>query len=166
MVKSLRMPRGAWFAPIVALLLAQAGCAAQTMGIVHPAAPRGVVLDTPQGERYRLGLPRDAHPMRWLDGHLVEVEGTRIFKHLRVEGWSVLEGRHGLPVWVGPIEVRGSQVGMQDRNSGSFVFLDERAVPVLSPHAGRVVLVEGYVEGAHRIRVVYFRILADTEESP
>ena len=41
--------------------------------------------------------------------------------------------------------------------------VDPASTDVLWPHRGRPVLLEGYVEGAHRIHVVYYRVLAEED---
>jgi hypothetical protein len=55
---------------------------------------------------------------------------------------------------------RGVQLGVQDRNSGAYYLVDEAAVQDLEPFIGKPVLLEGYVDGAHRIAVLYYRVLA------
>ncbi|MFT7520301.1 MAG: hypothetical protein ACI9MC_002446 [Kiritimatiellia bacterium] len=138
------------------------GCAAHVQGLIEPGR-RGVDLVTMAGQRSRLVLTGDAVPMRYLDDHGVDVHGRRVLGRITVTDWKVTEGLHGMQVWTGTLERRGVQLGLDDRNSGAFYFLDEKTVDTLSSHVGQPVLVEGYVEGAHRVRVVYFRILADVE---
>lgn len=164
MVKSLRTTHPVRGALIALLALGSGGCAVHLVGLVGPDDDRGTVLSTLEGQQYRLSLHGEARPMRYLDGHLCEVDGTTSFKRVRVGAWTVLEGLHGLPVWVGVLEWRGVQIGMHDRNTGAYVFLDEEGADVLAPYVGKPVLVEGYVEGAHRVRVVYYRVLADEED--
>jgi hypothetical protein len=56
-------------------------------------------------------------------------------------------------------------LGLQDRNSGAYYLLDPDAALELSPYVGLPVLVEGYVEGAHRVRVLYYRVLGTPGET-
>jgi len=161
-VKKLRSGRGRIGFHVVLAALWVAGCATHAIGVVAPA-DHGTALTTSTGMQYRLALGRNAAPMRWLDGHMAEVSGPRLFKRIHVREWTVVEGLHGLPVWVGELEGRGVQVGLQDRNSGAYYWVDQDAAGVLWPFLGETVLVEGYVEGAHRVRVVYFRVLAEPQ---
>jgi hypothetical protein len=43
------------------------------------------------------------------------------------------------------------------------VRLDREASNALSQAIGEMVLIEGYVEGAQAVRVVYYRVLAEPE---
>jgi hypothetical protein len=119
------------------------------------------VIDTLDGEHYRLALPADARPLAHLDGHTTVIDGTRTFDVVRVTDWKVPEGLHGMPAWVGRLEEQGVQVGLLDRNSEAFYLVDAGAADLLRPDVGKVVLLEGYVEGPHRVHVVYYRVLAD-----
>jgi hypothetical protein len=151
----------------IAIALGGPGCAITLTGNVAPLEEgSGTGLTTVEGERWALGLPPEAAPLAWLDGHLAEVEGTHVGHKVRVTDWKVLEGLHGLQVWVGPLDVMGIQVGIADRNTGSYFILDEASWDVLGPFAGRTALVEGYVEGAHRLKVVYYRVLSPEDPPP
>ena len=142
-----------WLAP---------GCAVKATGVVHPAQPRPT-LDTFDGQSWELSTSGDAEVLQWLDGHSVKVEGTAIGRRLRVSSWTVTDGLHALQVWVGPLVVDGAQVGLLDHNSGAFYIVDGAAADTLARYRGLPVLLEGWVDGAHRVRVLYFRVLADPE---
>lgn len=135
------------------------GCPAHEVGLVHPAAA-GVTLETASKGEYRLVTVGEAAPMAFLDGHTAEVWGTRVFRTISVSDWKVLEGMHGLSTWVGTLEASGVQIGLYDRNTESYYFVNSESVRLLEPLVGLPVLLEGYVEGPHRIRVLYFRPLA------
>lgn len=160
MVKSLRttlLVRGV----LIALLSFQSsGCAVHLVGIVAPGDGRGTTLTTMEGKPYRLILSGDAKPMAYLDGHEAEIDGVKTFGRVRVQKWKVTQGLHGLEVWVGPLDERGVQVGIQDRNTGSYFLLDPDGAEALVPYVGETVLLEGYVVGAHVVKVVYYRVLA------
>ncbi len=143
------------------LLLALSGCATTIRGYLDPGPP--VVVRDLTAKAHRVSLPGDATSLRYLNGHSVEVVGSKVLGRLRVKEWRILEGLNGLPVWVGVLERRGMQLGMHDHNSGAYYLLDEDANEALMPHVGQVVMVEGYVDGAHHVAVVYFRILAAPE---
>lgn len=134
------------------------------MGLVRPHG-EGTRLLTQEGEEYRLVLLGDARPIAALDGHLVEVDGSRFGRRIRVTDWSVLEGKHGLPTWVGVLRRHGEQIGLHDRNSDAFYLVDRASEGVLAPWLGNVVLLEGYVVGAHLVRVVYYRPLTGPPRS-
>lgn len=139
-----------------------AGCAVRAVGIVHPGTPRPT-LETVEGAHWTLDTPGDAGPLRYLDGHTVKIEGSRVGRRVRVDTWQIPEGLHALQVWVGPLETRGAQVGLLDHNSGAYYVVDEAAGDALARYRGLPVLLEGWVDGAHRVRVMYYRVLADPE---
>ncbi|MFT4622457.1 MAG: hypothetical protein ACI8PZ_001113 [Myxococcota bacterium] len=113
------------------------------------------------GERWQLVLLGPAEPLTALAGHVVEVTGQRVFRTVRVGGWRVREGQHGMPAWVGPVQRMGAQVGIDDRNTGQFFWLDAAAAAELGAHIGEMVLVEGYVDGPHRVRMTNYLLLSD-----
>ncbi|MCB9685070.1 MAG: hypothetical protein H6738_07395 [Alphaproteobacteria bacterium] len=140
------------------LLPILAGCALHRVGVVEVVEEGPVRLVSVDG-RDRLLLLGEAERLRYLDGHLVELDGTKTLGRLRVGQWRVIEGPRGLPVWYGPVQVLGSQVGIQDLGSGMFVYVDARAAERLRSKAGEWVLVEGYVEGPQRVVVLHWRSL-------
>ena len=146
LVKSLRSVPRSLGSALAGAGLILAGCATHAIGIVAPADD-GVHLSTVHGEDYRLVLDDEARPLGYLDGHTAEVEGAASFGRLRVQEWSVLEGLHGLPVWVGVLQWRQGDLGLQDRNTGAFYYIDPDNQEVLEPFVGTPVLLEGYVEG-------------------
>jgi len=101
-----------------------------------------------------------SEPLAALDGHEITVEGQRVFGALRVSDWQVVGGLHGMPVWVGQVQRMGAQIGVNDRNSGAFYWVDDAAAQTLDDHIGEVVLLEGYVDGPHRVRVMFWRPLS------
>jgi len=145
---------------LVVVTLAGLGgsCAFHATGLALPS-PAGPTLNTFDGTTYRLLVGPESAALGHLDGHTVTIDGQRAFGAVRVADWSVDEGLHGMPVWVGPVKIMGAQVGLDDRNSGAFYWVDDQAARTLQAHAGEVVLVEGYVDGPHRVRVLYWRPL-------
>lgn len=140
------------------------GCATHVTGLVSPIDGRPTLTES-DGRSVRLVLSAASSPLGYLDGHLTEVWGRRGLGRLVVEDWKVREGLHGLPAYVGELNAQGIQLGLEDRNSGAYFLIDELASEDLAPFVGRTVLVEGYVEGAHRVRVLYWRVLGDTESA-
>lgn len=151
-----------WWKSLAVLGIAAGGCAFHAEGLVGPEGDV-TVLNTLDGERYRLALEtEDARPLAHLLNHTTAIDGTRVFRVVHVTDWKVLEGLHGMPAWVGVLQEQGGRrLGIADRNSEAFYVLDEGATDVLRPELGKVVLVEGYVEGPHQVHVVYYRVLAD-----
>jgi hypothetical protein len=139
------------------------GCATTLHGMVqdHP-----LLLKTDEGKRFKLILDEESRPVKYLGGHLVELRGTAAFGVLRVAHWHVGSGLHGMPTFVGVLQRMGVQLGLQDMNSGSFVFVSRDDEATIEGAVGLPVLLEGYVVGPQRISVVSWRPLADTETSP
>lgn len=147
-----------------ALFLALQGCAWHGRGLVEPGN-NGVRLTDISGRSVLLVTDADSRPLQRLDGHLTEVWGRRLIGPVQVREWRVLEGVHGLAVWVGPVTLQGIQVGLQDHNSGSFYFVDKEAARVLAARPDETILVEGHVDGPNRIKVLYYRWLEDSAAS-
>lgn len=143
---------------LCATWLLAASCAVHRHGIVEPTR-WGARLVTADGEVHRLVLLGDAAPVGRLDGHFVSVHGTRALGRLRVTDWAVVDGVHGMSAWSGRLAAMGSQLGIEDRRTKGFYWLDDRAARALRAHAGEVVLVEGYVDGPHRVKVLHYRLL-------
>ena len=137
------------------------GCAHTAKGILSSTAG-GVVVQGLHGEQAKLVLGPKAQPLGALEGYYVEVRGLKGLGALQVESWSVVEGPSALPVWVGPLEVLGARVGLRDHNSGGFYFLDQSTAEALRNQGGKWVVVEGYVDGPHEIRVMFHRLLDPT----
>ena len=155
-------PRRRRAVPLAAVLLVLTACQVHVRGAVDQGE-LGPVLTEPEGRTRRLVLSGDALPLAFLHGEGVELDGVATLGRLRVTEWRITEGTHGLQVFVGPVERQGVDVAVADRNSGSVVLVDESAANELAAHQGQPVLLEGFVEGAQRVRVVYYRILASQE---
>lgn len=121
--------------------------------------PTGARIVSSTGERMRLVHGPDDAALDALDGYRVVLEGNRLFGALRVTTWEVPEGLHGMAVWIGRLERRGMQLGLLDHDSGAFYLLDEEAWRELDLAVGQLVLVEGYIDGPHRVRVLHHQVL-------
>lgn len=142
-----------------AVALGLSGCAWKGEGLVHSDGP-GAWLETSTGQRMRLLFDAERAPMRHLEGHILAIEGTRIFKNVRVSDVRIPSGVTGMPVWFGRLERRGMMLGMTDYNTGGSYFLfDADVYEELAPFVGEFVLIEGYVDGPHRVRVMQFEVL-------
>jgi hypothetical protein len=149
--------------PAVALLLPilfLSGCLAHSRGIIVETQGLGPMLRTQEGQELRLVLlGEDAAALAHLDGAMVDVSGQRLFRNFRVDDWTVLSGSHGMATWVGPLRFLGSRVAIEDRGSGVTYVLDNDASKSLLDEVGSMVLLEGYVDGPHRIQVVFYDLL-------
>lgn len=147
--------------PLIAVLTCLFGvaCSWRGEGLIH-SRPLGAIVQTSTGPELRLVLAERDRALAQLDGHIALLEGRRAFGALRVTRWTVPQGLHGMAAWVGPLDRRGVQLGITDRNSGAYYVLDRDAWPTLSGAVGQEVLVEGYVAGPHEVKVLWYRVLA------
>lgn len=114
------------------------------------AGPTQILL--PDGRTQRLvPIGERARHLGALDGFLVEVDGQRVLRRVRVADFRVIEGPTGFPVWLGPVQVMGLQVGVMDRFSEQLYWLDDHTSGELRQLAGAEVAIEGYVDGPHRV---------------
>ena len=150
-------------AAIIALTLANGGCATHQVGMVTPGESGGAVMRTSEGREFRLVLDQESAPLRYLDGHLADVHGIKMFKRIAVTDWTVVEGLHGLQVFVGVLEGQGSQIGLTDRTSKAYYLVNRESAPDLEPFVGKPVLLEGIVSGPHIVEVMYYRVLAESD---
>ena len=119
----------------------------------------GAGLYAADGRTFGLVTGPEHNPLMHLHGAMVEVWGVRSMGRLVVQDWKVTSGPHGMSAWVGVIEQRGIQLGMTDRNSGAYYFFEFGEGVDAGTVIGKPVLVEGYVDGPHRVRVMSHRIL-------
>lgn len=148
---------------IVCGAILSTGCAVRTVGFVEAAGDR-VVLMEGDGERHKLAPTEGAAPLAHLDQHMVEIIGRRGLGGIRVVAWLAIEGPHGLPVWAGPVQRRGRQVGIQDLGSGNLVWVDGETAPEMARFVGDLVAAEGYLE-QNRLVVLHWRALVDEPSS-
>jgi hypothetical protein len=155
-VRNVAVGSAAWFS---------VGCAipVRAIGVVQPAGEVMTVTST-EGHSRELLLEGEAEPMRWLNGHTVEIEGRTRGPAIRVERWHVTEGLNGLPVWVGRLEARPGGLMLVELDGGAAFALDDDVSEQLADWTGRTVLVEGYIESTLGIHVVYFRPLFDESQ--
>lgn len=138
------------------------GCAARAVvvGVVNNDAPRPELVQA-DGRTLRLVLDANSQPLSYLEDCTVQVEGPQLGRRVVVRDWTVLSAADGSAPFVGTLELHGSNLILRDRNSGSVLVLEERSAEPLRPFVGQPVLVIGYVESAHLIRVMGWRVLAD-----
>lgn len=117
-------------------------------------------LVTMDGDKTKLKLQNESEALRILDGPSVEVWGkTNLSGHLVVNRFRVHEGNHGLAVWIGQLRRLGVQLGIDDANSGAFYLMGEGSWRHLEPFVGDRLLIEGFVDGPHRVKVLHFQVL-------
>ncbi|MBA2320792.1 MAG: hypothetical protein H0V89_06520 [Deltaproteobacteria bacterium] len=146
--------------PIVAALFPAPGCAVRLRGVIE--APEGTArLRLLDGHSLRLIAAGPAAGLGSLDGSWVEITGQRTLGTVRVAWWTVTEGPHGFPAYVGVLQPFGSQLGLEDRASGATLLLDDAAVAALWPERGRLVVLEGYIDGPHRLHVTWSKVVED-----
>ena len=106
-----------------------------------------------------------AETLRFLDGEGVDISGRSFGRRIRVASWELVTGTHGMQAFHGTLTDSARGIGVADRRSGAFYIIDEGAVDVLIGYLGQPVVLEGYVEGAQALHVVYYRVLADPNAS-
>jgi hypothetical protein len=154
--------------PGLLLLVAATGCAASLRGLVavEPADPLGrpaVALWTPEGDSWRLRLTEESWPLRSLDGCSVQLEGRRWLGQFLVGGWQVLDAGDGSAPFVGRVRRLGSNLVIEDRNSGMALVVDE-APGRLPDLEGRFAMLSGYIVGPQTLRVVSYKILMESTD--
>jgi hypothetical protein len=137
-------------------LIALLACAAKVQGVVGVQGPR-VALTEPDGTSWHLVYSPEDGELRRLEDCTLEVQGRRLGQRVTVEDWKVLASAQGSTPYVGVLVRRGSNLVLQDRNSGQPVILegDEQ----LQDLVGRTVLVSGYVVGPQVVQVMAVSLL-------
>ncbi|MCK6504207.1 hypothetical protein L6R53_12535 [Myxococcota bacterium] len=136
------------------------GCAARVRGLVHADA-RGATLQETGGRTWRVSSAGEGRIVAGLDDCEVEVEGRHLGRRLQVHDWTVTSAPGGGQPFVGRLELFGSNWLIDDKSTGRKVIVDLSGHPGLATHAGKVVLVVGYVIGAQTVRPVRWQVVAD-----
>jgi hypothetical protein len=135
------------------------GCAVRVRGVVE--SPDGAArLRMVDGRSLRLVALGPAAGLGDLDGAWVEVAGERTLGTLRVSWWTVTEGPHGFPAFVGILQPLGAQLAIADRGSGATLVLDPAITKSLWPDRGRLAVLEGYIDGPHQLHVTWSHVVA------
>jgi hypothetical protein len=141
------------------------GCAVHRVGMIEPQGD-GVAVVSPDGKRERLLLLGDADALRHLAEHLVELDGRKGFGAITVLEWRALEGPHGMPVFLGPVQRLGIQIGIADVNSGQLLMVDAAAARELERWIGDRVAAEGYIDGPQQLEVLHWVLLDPPPDGP
>lgn len=141
-----------------------AGCAlsASRTGLVRPEGDR-VLLETYEGRRVALTLDAEAEPVRYLEGCVVVVEGPRLGKRVWVKDWYVQDAGDGSSGFVGLLRRHGSNLVIDDRNTGTTLRIEDVSAARLRGMEGRTVLLLGHVVGGGIVEVVGVRVLEGDE---
>ena len=137
------------------------GCAIKSyhgLLMLEDEAPHIVDIE---GRNYELHLGEDAPFFNRLEGVVLKVEGPRIFRHVIVRDWTVVDAGDGSAPYIGVLYRQGVQWMMNDIQSGAQLVIDG---DFDSWNVDDVVLIVGYVAGSHRIRVVSYRHLGHISE--
>lgn len=148
------------FGAVVAIFIS--GCTVYHQGQLLGEDGRRCRLYVQDGRELRLVTGPESAGLMYLAGSTVEVWGRKVVGGVVVSDWKVASGPHGMTTWVGTLERRGIQLGMLDRNSGVFYFIERRSSVVLNDFVGSQVMIEGYVEGPHVVRVLDYKVLEKT----
>ena len=152
---------------VIALALPCLGaCIASHRGLVESEGGAGgpleqVTLCTPEGREFTLRSAEEMDILRALDGCTLDVSGPVVAGSMVVRDWRVLDAGDGSAPYLGLLRQHGSNLVIDDRNSGMPLVLDEPSAARLGQHTGGVVMISGYVIGAQLLHVVTFRILVD-----
>ena len=151
--------RNASTVSIFAFLVVVAGCQAHFRGIVESGPGGRTSLVTYQGKTFRLMTLGESAPLGKLNGYMVEVWGHKVLRSIRVGDWKAPTGIHGMTAWVGVLKLHGVQIALDDRNTGGFYFIHRSCEDEMRPLVGHTVVIEGYVEGDHRVQVMDWEVL-------
>jgi len=146
---------------LLPLILLLSGCAVTARGYIHQDGSKTVVR-TPEGGELTLRRNRISRVLRFLDGELVHIEGTKSFGRVGLDRWRVLEGVSGLQAVVGQLRPYGLSLVVVDSWSGNSIALEDAVMSEMSPFIGYPVLIEGYFDG-QSLRVVHYQVLSRDE---
>lgn len=120
----------------------------------------GVVrLTESTGRGLEIQARGSAAPLAKLDGCVVEVRGPRLGKRLYPTRWSVQDAGDGWPPFVGILHRFGGNWLIDDQTTGRQITLSPLSVAALASAEGKLVLVQGFVDGPEQVRVVGWRLL-------
>lgn len=142
------------------LLLLLSGCAfaVRATGSIQTEAGQIIVAST-NGKSRPLELDGPHTALARLEGYTVELEGVTHRGNIDVTWWRVLEGRHGLSVWVGTVARTERGIALDDTENQVRLTLKGAASDPLWDQIGHTVLVEGFIDGTLQVQVVDVAVL-------
>ena len=141
------------------LALAMCGCTLQFKknGLLLKEDNK-VYLRTIQGESYHIHAGKDGKYLEQLGGCQIQLQAKRLLNHLWLDSWVIQDAGDGSAPFLGRLERRGIQWVMNDLNSKALYILDGLDL-LYTPQNDQVVLVVGYINGPHLIKVVSVKVL-------
>ncbi len=118
-------------------------------------------LLSPEGTSLRLVVDAAHAEVSYLDGCTVEITGPQVAHRIWVREWRVLASIDGSTPYIGPLRAHGSNLVLEDRDSGFDILLEEPSAAPLWEHAGEPVMVVGLVVAPQVVRVMGWRLLSD-----
>lgn len=98
-------------------------------------------------------------PIIKLDGCRVELKGPKIGRLVYVKDWRVTDAGDGSEPFVGILWKPALKMIIEDRNSGTPIYISPQSVEVLKPYIGHLVMLSGYIVGVQELLVVQYTIL-------
>ena len=111
------------------------------------------------GREWRLVSGTHAAVLENAHGVTVQLEGARLGRTLWVNHWTITDGGDGSSPYVGTLRRLGQQWMLDDLNSGSTIIFVDQSLGALTDYEGHIVMVSGFVTGAHRINAVRWTVL-------
>ncbi|MEY3212923.1 MAG: hypothetical protein RIT28_3404 [Pseudomonadota bacterium] len=145
------------------LLVFALACAprARVQGVLLTDEQGRMALIEPEGKSTRVHLTPTSAALTALEECTVAVTGPKVGRGVWARDWEVLTAADGSAPFVGRLELRGSNVILHDRQTGSMLMLSPESAAPLAPFDGDVVMVIGFVEGPNQVRVMGWRLLED-----
>jgi len=144
-------------------IMAQTACAVHRKGLIQKGGETIYLVES-SDRRTPLRGPALNRGLSSIDGFLVEVWGKRNPSSLQVERYRIIDGVHGLANWTGVMDHQYGLLGLVDVEGSQFRPIGGPEKSALERHIGSLVFVEGYIVGAGEVQVVYYRILAESED--
>ncbi len=138
---------------LLSLMLSGCAYAVRATGSLQREGDALIVAST-NGKSRPLELNGPSAALARLDGYTVELEGVTHKGAIRVTSWRVLEGLHGMSVWVGSVARTEHGIALDDAENHVRLTLKGDGADVLWDEIGRAVLIEGFIDGTLQVQVV------------
>lgn len=134
---------------------------ARVQGVLLSDDQGRLELVEPEGKSTRVHLTPTSAALTALEECTVAVTGPKLGRGVWARDWEVLTAADGSAPFVGRLELRGSNILLHDRQTGSMLMLSPESAAPLAPFNGDIIMVIGFVEGPNLIRVMGWRVLED-----
>ena len=134
---------------------------ARVQGVLLTDDQGRLALVEPEGKSTRVHLTPTSAALTALEECTVAVTGPKLGRGVWARDWEVLTAADGSAPFVGRLELRGSNILLHDRQTGSMLMLSPESAAPLAPFNGDIIMVIGFVEGPNLIRVMGWRVLED-----